>query len=106
MDNATVTVWTGERFVARDKWLATAPIIREDPPGNGTAAAIPGNIGCVVADCGGTRVWLVREGERWLMFPRFAEGQWSAARFCVTVPRACTPDGRAVVRRAMRRMAR
>ena len=32
MDDATLTVWNGERFVAWDKWLATAPLIREEPP--------------------------------------------------------------------------
>ena len=69
MDDATITVWNGERFVAYDKWLATAPIVREAPPGDGAAVAIPGDTGCIVADCGGTRVWLVREGERWMMFP-------------------------------------
>jgi hypothetical protein len=27
MDNATITVWNGERFVAWDNWRATAPLI-------------------------------------------------------------------------------
>ena len=31
MDDATLTVWNGERWVAWDKWLATAPIIVEEP---------------------------------------------------------------------------
>lgn len=30
MDDATVTVWNGRRWVAWKKWLATAPIIREE----------------------------------------------------------------------------
>ena len=30
MDDATITVWNGERFVAWEKWLATAPIITEE----------------------------------------------------------------------------
>ena len=39
MDDATLCVWNGERFVAWDKWLATAPIITEDaPPKESTAA--------------------------------------------------------------------
>lgn len=29
-DDAVLTVWNGERWVAYDKWLATAPIIREE----------------------------------------------------------------------------
>ncbi len=31
-DEATLTVWNGERWVSWDKWLATAPIIRDDGP--------------------------------------------------------------------------
>jgi len=30
MDAAALTVWNGRRWVAWDKWLATAPIIREE----------------------------------------------------------------------------
>ena len=29
-DDAVLTVWNGERWVAYDTWLATAPIIREE----------------------------------------------------------------------------
>jgi hypothetical protein len=32
MDDAALTVWNGERFVAWDKWLATAPILVEEAP--------------------------------------------------------------------------
>jgi len=32
MDDATLTVWNGERFVAYDKWLATAPLVVEEQP--------------------------------------------------------------------------
>jgi hypothetical protein len=31
MADATLTVWTGERFVAWEKWLATAPLIIDKP---------------------------------------------------------------------------
>ena len=30
MDDATLTVWNGQRWVAWEKWLATAPIIVEE----------------------------------------------------------------------------
>jgi hypothetical protein len=30
MDDATLTVWNGERWVAWDRWLATAPLVREE----------------------------------------------------------------------------
>ena len=32
MDDATLTVWTGERFMSYDKWLAIAPLIIEERP--------------------------------------------------------------------------
>jgi hypothetical protein len=32
MDDAILTVWNGERFVAYNSWLATAPIRRDDEP--------------------------------------------------------------------------
>jgi hypothetical protein len=31
-------------------------------------AWIPANADCISGDCSGTRIWLVRNGERWLMF--------------------------------------
>lgn len=31
-DDAVLTVWNGERWVAYDAWLATSPIIREESP--------------------------------------------------------------------------
>ena len=40
MDDATLTVWNGERFVAWDKWLATAPLIIEDTPKEVNAAPV------------------------------------------------------------------
>ena len=66
MDDALITVWNGERFVAWEKWLATAPVEVGEPEQE--QAAIPADANCVGADCGGARVWLVREGERWVMF--------------------------------------
>jgi hypothetical protein len=64
-DDAVLTAWNGERFIAWEKWLATAPIVIED---RAAGPVIPADARCVVADCGGTRVWLVRDGDRWLMF--------------------------------------
>ena len=66
MDDATVTVWNGERFVAYEKWLATAPIIVEARLED--KSAIPADADCVAGECGGTRIWLVKDGERWLMY--------------------------------------
>jgi hypothetical protein len=56
--------WNGEGFVSWEKWRATAPIERDaaDEP------HISPDASCVAATCGATRVWLVREGDRWLMF--------------------------------------
>jgi len=66
MDNAVITVWNGERFVAWEKWLATAPVEVGEPEKE--QAVMRAHANCMTADCGGTRVWLVRDGERWLMF--------------------------------------
>ena len=52
-----------ERFVAWEKWLATAPIAREE-----SSPAIPEDARLVSALCGKTRVWLARDGDRWLMY--------------------------------------
>jgi len=64
-DDAVLTVWNGERFVAWEKWLATAPVVIED---RAAGPVIPADAECVSAACGGTRVWLARDGDRWLMF--------------------------------------
>jgi len=64
-DGLVVGVWNGERFVAWEKWLATAPVVVEP---NGAKPALPRNAEGVTAECGGTRIWLVRDGDRWLMF--------------------------------------
>ena len=67
MDDSTLTVWDGERFVAYDTWQATAPLAMEEWQGTGMPAT-PVDASCVASNCGGTRVWLVRDGDRWLMF--------------------------------------
>jgi hypothetical protein len=44
-DDAVLTVWNGDRWVAYDSWLATAPIIREESeprPEKGTLAPATG----------------------------------------------------------------
>lgn len=64
-DDIVIGYWNGERFVSWEKWLATAPIERDPLP---QAPAISSNERCMKATCGSTRVWLVRDGERWLMF--------------------------------------
>ncbi len=65
-DDAVITVWNGERFITWEKWFATTPIEVGEPEQG--EAAIPASANCIGADCGGTRVWLVRDAERWLMF--------------------------------------
>lgn len=63
--NAILHVWAGDRWIPHDKWLASAPIVREEP----AAALLAEDADCWTAVCGGTRVWLVRDGgARWRMY--------------------------------------
>ena len=91
---------TASEFVAYEKWLATAPIVRRVDSGRQNEPTIPADATCVAGDCGGTRVWLVRDGDRWLMFVGIAECRRAAARFRLALPGARDPDGRVLVRRA------
>ena len=43
MDDATLTVWTGERFMSYDEWLATAPLVIEELPQERKARIAKGN---------------------------------------------------------------
>jgi len=74
MDDATLTAWNGERFVAYDRWLATAPIVHEEKRPE-EKPAIPADACCVAGECGGTRIRLVRVGERWLMYVGTRKGR-------------------------------
>lgn len=65
MDDAILTVWNGERFVAYDSWLATAPIQCDEKPAK---PEYPTDADCIVSECGTTRIRLVKDGERWFMF--------------------------------------
>ncbi len=65
MPDAALSVWNGQEWVTWDRWLATAPITREETPEARPAA--PEDATCVAGECGGTKVWLVKDGERWQM---------------------------------------
>ena len=65
MDDATLSVWNGERFVAYEKWLATAPLAIDEVQ---KPSAFPPGVNCVAGTCGGIRIWVVRDGDRWLIF--------------------------------------
>ncbi len=64
-DGIALGCWNGERFVSWEKWLATTPIERDPQP---PASPVPADARCVSATCGGTPIWLVRDGDRWQMF--------------------------------------
>lgn len=68
MDDATVTVWHRGRFMAWDKWLATAPIVRDEGRLKAGERRIPAGAMTVAATCGGKRVVLARDSERWLIY--------------------------------------
>lgn len=63
-DGVVLGCWNGERFVPWEQWCATASIAVEQP----TEPTVPPNAECVSAVCGGTKVWLTRDGDRWLMY--------------------------------------
>lgn len=67
MEDAVITVWNGERFVAYDKWLATAPVVTDETPAPGASPSFAPGVDRVVGVCRGIRVWLVKDGDRWLM---------------------------------------
>lgn len=62
-EGIVIGFWNGERFVAWEKWLATAPILREE-----STPVLPEDARLVTAVCGKTLVWLARDGDRWLMY--------------------------------------
>lgn len=64
-DDATLTVWNGERFLAYEKWLATAPLAIDEVQ---KPSVFQPGANCVTGTCGGVRIWVVRDGDRWLMF--------------------------------------
>jgi hypothetical protein len=64
-DGIVLGCWNGERFVSWEKWLATAPIERDPQQAPSPVLA---DAKCLSATCGNTRVWLVRDGDRWQMF--------------------------------------
>jgi hypothetical protein len=66
MDDATICVWNGERFVDYEKWRAHVPVEADEEAPDPVAALADAQ--SVQATCGATRVWLVKNGERWLMF--------------------------------------
>ena len=101
---AVLHVWVDDKFIPYAKWLASRPISVESVAAEETP--IPADATCVAGACGGTRVWLVRDGDRWLMLRGIAERQWPAARFCLALPGARDSDGRVLVRRASERLAR
>lgn len=63
--DSAVHVWTGEKWIGYDRWLATAPVTIE---ARAADVASPPNAECVIGDCGVTRVWLMKNPGRWLMF--------------------------------------
>jgi hypothetical protein len=63
-DGIVIGFWNGERFVSREKWLATAPIKVDPAP---ASPSLP-EATAYRATCGSTPVWLRKAGDRWLMF--------------------------------------
>ena len=66
MDAAALCAWNGERFVDFERWRASVKV-ESDLETPDPVAALAGAT-AVQATCGGTRIWLTRDGERWFMF--------------------------------------
>jgi hypothetical protein len=66
MDDATICAWDGERFVGYDLWRAKVKVEADPEPPDPLAALADATV--VAATCGGTRLWLVRDGERWFLY--------------------------------------
>lgn len=64
--DAPLHVWVDDKFIPYAKWVASRPISVESVAVEQTL--IPADATCVTGTCGGARVWLVRDGDRWLMF--------------------------------------
>ena len=73
MDDATLTFWNGERFIAYERWLANQPLVTEEQR-ESSVPLIPTDATCVVGDCGRTRVWLVKKGQHWTIFANSCGG--------------------------------
>ncbi len=65
--DAVLHVWNGERWISWSNWQVAAPVATEEPVQVGVHA-IPADAICAAGDCGATRVWLVKDGERWFMY--------------------------------------
>lgn len=63
MPDATLCVWHDEQWISFQQWLATHPIDSEPS----LEPNLP-DARCISAQCGNTRVWLVRRGGRYLIF--------------------------------------
>jgi len=63
-DGITLGCWNGERFVSWADWIAGTTFSRAPSP----EADAELEAAAYIAECGATRVWLVRDGDRWLMF--------------------------------------
>ena len=63
---AVLHVWVDDKFIPYAKWLASRPIGVESVAVE--QSPIPADATCVAGTCGGTRIWLVRDGDRWLMY--------------------------------------
>ncbi len=64
-EGAVLHVWVDNKFIPYAKWLASRPISVESVAAS--SAPIPTDATCVVGDCA-LRIWLVLDGDRWLMF--------------------------------------
>lgn len=65
-EGLVIGFWNGERFVSWERWLATAPLSVAREAATPGAPEVRSDVW--LADCGGTRIWVVRDGDRWVIY--------------------------------------
>ena len=94
-----------ERTIPWRQWFATAPL-EIDPEAAKLAAHRDDSADIYVADCGGTPVWIVRQGPRWLMFAGSRRPESRRKDFASPSLDHAKRTAEAVVWAASRRLAR
>ena len=103
MEDALITVWNGERFIAWEDWLTTAPAEVAEPEQE--EALVPPRATCMSADCGGHPGVACARRRALVDVRGWPEGRESKKGLCFAVHGTRDPDGGSLVRYAGRGLA-